>query len=216
MPWPRCHAPGDIPQGKLDQAIGTYHRAIAVQPQFPEAYNNLGNALREAGRSEEAIAAYTTCIQLQVCKLGWGKVLCLAWCGLRGFCAEQKAAETHCMHLHLYGSLMWCAPRPLPLHPAAGSRAGAAAGGAGQPFWASCQREAVAAGMWTGMRFIWLPGARCAEQACLLSKPPGCLLTLRTVSARACACSCLSLARRAWLRSTRSACRWPTTTWQAF
>lgn len=55
-------------QGKLEQAIGTYQRAIAAQPQFPEAYNNLGNALREAGRPEDAIAAYTTCIQLQV---GW-------------------------------------------------------------------------------------------------------------------------------------------------
>jgi protein O-GlcNAc transferase len=53
-------------QGKLDDAIATYRHAIVVQPRFPEAYNNLGNALREAGRAEEAIAAYTACIHLQV------------------------------------------------------------------------------------------------------------------------------------------------------
>jgi Tfp pilus assembly protein PilF len=53
-------------QGKLEEAIGAYRQAIAVQPAFPEAYNNLGNALREAGRAEEAVACYTACIQLQV------------------------------------------------------------------------------------------------------------------------------------------------------
>lgn len=54
------------PQGKLDAAIACYRRAIAAQPQFPEAYNNLGNALREAGRTEEAVSCYTACIHLQV------------------------------------------------------------------------------------------------------------------------------------------------------
>ena len=33
-------------QGKLEQAIATYREAITHEPQFPEAYNNLGNALR--------------------------------------------------------------------------------------------------------------------------------------------------------------------------
>ena len=31
-----------------------------------QAYNNLGNALREAGRPDEAVACYTACIQLQL------------------------------------------------------------------------------------------------------------------------------------------------------
>jgi protein O-GlcNAc transferase len=53
-------------QGKLEDAISSYRRAITAQPQFPEAYNNLGNALREAGRPEEAITCYTACIQLQM------------------------------------------------------------------------------------------------------------------------------------------------------
>lgn len=52
-------------QGKLNEAIQSYQEAIAREPNFPEAYNNLGNALREAGRADEAIACYTMCIQLQ-------------------------------------------------------------------------------------------------------------------------------------------------------
>ena len=52
-------------QGKLNEAIQTYQEAISREPNFPEAYNNLGNALREAGRADEAIACYTMCIQLQ-------------------------------------------------------------------------------------------------------------------------------------------------------
>ena len=34
-------------QGKLEQAIATYREALVAEPNFPEAYNNLGNALRE-------------------------------------------------------------------------------------------------------------------------------------------------------------------------
>ena len=52
-------------QGKLNEAIQSYQEAIAREPNFPEAYNNLGNALREASRPDEAIACYTMCIQLQ-------------------------------------------------------------------------------------------------------------------------------------------------------
>lgn len=47
------------------QAVTAYQRALQLQPNFPEAYNNLGNTLRELGRADEAIACYTACIQLQ-------------------------------------------------------------------------------------------------------------------------------------------------------
>lgn len=57
-------------QGKLDHAIASYQKALQLEPNFPEAYNNLGNALREAGRPEEAIACYTACIQLQYSRAG--------------------------------------------------------------------------------------------------------------------------------------------------
>lgn len=50
--------------------MATYREAIAREPNFPEAYNNLGNALREAGRPDEAIACYTACIQLQLQRPG--------------------------------------------------------------------------------------------------------------------------------------------------
>ena len=33
-------------QGLLDLAIDTYRRAIILQPQFPDAYCNLANALK--------------------------------------------------------------------------------------------------------------------------------------------------------------------------
>ena len=57
-------------QGKLEEAVATYREAIGREPNFPEAYNNLGNALREAGRPDEAIACYTACIQLQLQRPG--------------------------------------------------------------------------------------------------------------------------------------------------
>jgi tetratricopeptide (TPR) repeat protein len=57
-------------QGRLEAAIGAYRRALALQPVFPEAYNNLGNALRELGRADEAIACYTACIQQQYARAG--------------------------------------------------------------------------------------------------------------------------------------------------
>ena len=68
-------------QGKLDGAIATYREALAHEPNFPEAYNNLGNALREAGRVDEAIQCYTLCIQLQ---LGRQVHICP--------CAQQKSS----------------------------------------------------------------------------------------------------------------------------
>lgn len=44
--WPslpcRCH----------DLAVKTFRYAIQLEPNFPDAYNNLGNALRESGQLE--------------------------------------------------------------------------------------------------------------------------------------------------------------------
>jgi len=36
-------------QGLVDLAIDTYKRAIELQPNFPDAYCNLANALKEKG-----------------------------------------------------------------------------------------------------------------------------------------------------------------------
>jgi protein O-GlcNAc transferase len=46
-------------------AIRCYNQAIVCDPQFVEAYNNMGNALKDAGRVEEAINCYRSCLALQ-------------------------------------------------------------------------------------------------------------------------------------------------------
>src|SRR5918998_4726699 len=43
--------------GLYDEAVQAYRRAIWRDPDFAEAYNNLGNAYAEMGRYEEAVAA---------------------------------------------------------------------------------------------------------------------------------------------------------------
>ena len=40
-------------QGKLDEAVAQYQRALALKPDFAEAHNNLGNALKDQGKPEE-------------------------------------------------------------------------------------------------------------------------------------------------------------------
>ena len=52
-------------QGKLDEAIACYKRAIALKPDYHEAYNNLGNALKSRGRFEEAKACYQKALELK-------------------------------------------------------------------------------------------------------------------------------------------------------
>lgn len=44
---------------------GVIQYAIQLEPNFPDAYNNLGNALREAGRLEEAVNCYRTTLRLK-------------------------------------------------------------------------------------------------------------------------------------------------------
>ncbi len=42
--------------GRLDEAVASYGRAIALRPDYPEIHNNLGVALRGQGRLSEAVA----------------------------------------------------------------------------------------------------------------------------------------------------------------
>ena len=44
--------------GRLEEALESYQRALALRPEHPEALNNLGNVLCQLGRTDEAIAAY--------------------------------------------------------------------------------------------------------------------------------------------------------------
>lgn len=48
----------------IDLAIDTYRRAIELQPNFPDAYCNLANALKEKGLVSEAEDCYNTALRL--------------------------------------------------------------------------------------------------------------------------------------------------------
>jgi tetratricopeptide (TPR) repeat protein len=50
-------------QGKYEEAIEEYERAIELSPGFARAYNNMGLALERLGREEEAIEAYETALK---------------------------------------------------------------------------------------------------------------------------------------------------------
>ncbi|KAG6528336.1 hypothetical protein ZIOFF_010489 [Zingiber officinale] len=52
-------------QSQLDMAILHYKQAINCDSTFIEAYNNLGNALKDVGHVEEAIKFYRSCLALQ-------------------------------------------------------------------------------------------------------------------------------------------------------
>eukprot|EP00122_Pirum_gemmata_P007474 Pgem_evm1s6861 len=41
-----------------------FNKAISINSQSPDTYSNLGNTLRELGRTEEAIEIYKKALQL--------------------------------------------------------------------------------------------------------------------------------------------------------
>jgi Flp pilus assembly protein TadD len=45
-------------QGRTDEAVAEFHKAIEVDPKFTPAYNNLANALSQQGKLEEAAQYY--------------------------------------------------------------------------------------------------------------------------------------------------------------
>ena len=49
----------------FDQAVIFYNEAISIKPGFIEAYNNLGNALKQQGKLEEAIEVYIKAISIK-------------------------------------------------------------------------------------------------------------------------------------------------------
>ena len=58
--------PGQCPQGsgKLDEAVACYRRALELKPDFAEAHNNLGTALKNQGKLDEAVACYRRALEL--------------------------------------------------------------------------------------------------------------------------------------------------------
>lgn len=56
-------------EGKLEEAIASYQKAIEQNPRFAWSYQNLGEALEQAGRIEEAIATIRSRVKLFSTKL---------------------------------------------------------------------------------------------------------------------------------------------------
>jgi tetratricopeptide (TPR) repeat protein len=54
-----------LQQRKPDEAISAFRRGIELQPEFPEAHNNLGGALAETGDRTGAVAHFREAIRLQ-------------------------------------------------------------------------------------------------------------------------------------------------------
>ena len=52
-------------QGKLEEAIEAYNKALAIKPDYADAYNNIGIALNEQGKLEEAIEAYKKALAIK-------------------------------------------------------------------------------------------------------------------------------------------------------
>jgi Flp pilus assembly protein TadD len=52
-------------QGRLDEAIARYHRALTIEPEYAPAHNNLGTALMAKGELEEAVVAFREAARLQ-------------------------------------------------------------------------------------------------------------------------------------------------------
>ena len=52
-------------QGKLEEAIGAYNKALSIKPDSADAYYNMGIALQDQGKPEEAIDAYTKALSIK-------------------------------------------------------------------------------------------------------------------------------------------------------
>ena len=52
-------------QGKPDEAIAAYNKALLIKPDYAEVHNNMGNALRDQGKPDEAIAAYNKALLIK-------------------------------------------------------------------------------------------------------------------------------------------------------
>ncbi|MDC0121723.1 tetratricopeptide repeat protein, partial [Amylibacter sp.] len=51
--------------GKLKEAIVAYNKALAIKPDYAEAYNNMGVNLQDQGKLDEAITSYKKALSLK-------------------------------------------------------------------------------------------------------------------------------------------------------
>ena len=59
--------PGNAPTARddVDEALAAFERALEINPELPSAHLNLGNYLKDVGRTEEAIAHYRKAARLK-------------------------------------------------------------------------------------------------------------------------------------------------------
>ena len=50
---------------KLNEAIEAFNKALAIKPDYAEAYSNMGNVLQEQGKLEEAIEAFNKALAIK-------------------------------------------------------------------------------------------------------------------------------------------------------
>jgi tetratricopeptide (TPR) repeat protein len=94
-------------QGKLDDAVACFRRAIELAPKLALAHNNLGLALKQQGKLDDAVTCYRRAIQLDPgnaqthYNLGnalkqQGKLDDAVTCYRRAIQLDPKLAQAHC------------------------------------------------------------------------------------------------------------------------
>jgi len=51
--------------GQLDAAVKRYEKSLAIKPDYAEAHNNLGNALKDLGRLDAAVKCYEKAVAIK-------------------------------------------------------------------------------------------------------------------------------------------------------
>ncbi len=51
--------------GRPDEAVACCRRALEIKPEFVEAHNGLGNALKDQGKLDDAVACYRRALELK-------------------------------------------------------------------------------------------------------------------------------------------------------
>jgi predicted O-linked N-acetylglucosamine transferase (SPINDLY family) len=51
--------------GRLDESVEAYRCALELKPDYPEAHNNLGAALRRRGQLDDAVAAIRRALEIR-------------------------------------------------------------------------------------------------------------------------------------------------------